>query len=208
MKKEEAKLLLEAQNIEIKGSKLEFFWDDKKIFEALLVMGVDPNYQPNKDYTILALTVAWNKYSAFSLLLKHGANPNVCCTTNTKVFLIYECAQKKRYVKALIKANVDINKQNYYLETALHHLIECGNLDLAQLFLDNGANVLIKNQKDKTPLDLTYEKQKYYTEQYSSIQKLAQPRNVVDSVIQEYRQEVKNIEQLLTNMLIKAGLKT
>ncbi len=203
MKKEQAKVFLEERGVEADGSNLERFWDDKKIFEALLVMGADPNYKPHKDYTILALTAAWNNYSAFSLLLKYGADPNVCCTGNTKIFLINECAQKKRYLKALIKSKVDINKQTCYLETALHHLIRCSNYEIAQLLIDNGADVLTKDIKEKTQLDLAYERKKYHTQQYESIKK----SNIADSVIKNYQQELAEIEQLLSNMLAKAGLK-
>ncbi|PIN93850.1 hypothetical protein COU54_01355 [Candidatus Pacearchaeota archaeon CG10_big_fil_rev_8_21_14_0_10_31_24] len=57
-------------------------------------------------------------------------------------------------MKEFIKKGVDVNHHSKYNYTPLLRAIQCGNLNSVKILVDAGANILQKDTKGKTPLDL------------------------------------------------------
>jgi hypothetical protein len=54
--------------------------------------------------------------------------------------------------------DIDVNLQNIYNQTPLYIASVCGNLDIVRMLLDAGADINIKNNEDKTALDIAIER--------------------------------------------------
>ena len=57
-------------------------------------------------------------------------------------------------VKFLLDMGARINDQNYFMKTALHAAVQFDDLDTAKLLIDRGAKLDIKDEMQRTPLDI------------------------------------------------------
>lgn len=124
------------------------------------------NYQEaTHGNTLLNLSVYNDNYKGFKELLKLGANTNIADSMQCSTPLITACESfddRIKYVKELIKYNVDIN----YVEcnngnngqktnrTALILASSRGNLDLVKLLIENGAKINYTNPNGEDALSL------------------------------------------------------
>ena len=57
-------------------------------------------------------------------------------------------------INFLLYMGARINDQNYCMKTALHAAVSLGHFDIAKLLIERGAKLDIKDEKQRTPLDL------------------------------------------------------
>ncbi|KAL4952102.1 ankyrin repeat-containing domain protein [Aspergillus filifer] len=142
---------------------------------VLLQAGVSPNIKKDGIYTPLCSSIRDDRPEIFSLLLRHGADPNLpaseypswkCITHNRLHFLpdllaagadlknppgIAECAVKENNLAALEwlvqqKDRVNINDRNASGATALTTAIRENRPDLVQYLLSHGADPNLRGQ--------------------------------------------------------------
>jgi ankyrin repeat protein len=163
-KKDEALDLLGNRHlIPIQNSYLDGFMSDKEVFEALLIMGADPNYvEPYFKVPILSLAHSRNYYHAFKTLLEHGANPNVVSSVDSaKTNIVFEIilyyTSNLRYLKLMLKHQVDLNVNHpKTMDRLLTWILKTGRVsqEQIQLMLENGCDPNQKNGDGSTIFNL------------------------------------------------------
>lgn len=73
-------------------------YDDIKLFEMLLVQGLNPNLQDVNGNTVLHIAVNYCKYKKIKLLIKYGADANI---KNKSGITPFEIAKKYKNTKAI-----------------------------------------------------------------------------------------------------------
>ena len=58
-------------------------------------------------------------------------------------------------VKLVLDKGADVNAADFFGTTALHVAAQQGAIDVIQLLLERGANKKAKDERDRTPFDLT-----------------------------------------------------
>ena len=111
------------------------------VLSTLLEYGADPNVQTSAGSS--ALTKTWF-YSDIELLLRAGANPNLCTRTNGSPLMISTVANKKKSIRLLLKAGADPNLAHKNGNTALLFAINYVVSDkIVDILINNGANPYI-----------------------------------------------------------------
>lgn len=72
---------------------------------------------------------------------------------DTALIKAAKMGRRTKIVKALIKANANVNQQNKQGKTALHYAAQGNKFNTARILIANGASVLIKDASGKTPLN-------------------------------------------------------
>jgi len=147
--------------------------------KKLLAKGVSINAKNKDGETALGVAVMslpWypEYYENISFLLEHGADPNqafLCSTIeihtpplNAAVFNTSLAFSKKQdptrstlwaemALKALLKHGAHVSGRDEWSLTPLHEAAKWNNIYAARLLLENGAKVIPKDNKGKTPLD-------------------------------------------------------
>ena len=103
--------------------------DNLKAVESLLSYGFSPDLPVRGAFTPLYFAIQMNRPDVIEILLEHHANPNASVTGNGR-----------------------LNG-----ETPLHYAIESGNLRIAAMLIQAGADVNIRTTKGQTPLHLAAE---------------------------------------------------
>ena len=113
----------------------------KTICEMLIEYKADPNIVEDTGYSALMWGVTFSRKKTVELLLQHGANPNQTTLVEkiTPLMLATSYGNKKS-VELLLDNRADINAQRKDGATALQLAIENGNIDIAKLLLQAGAN--------------------------------------------------------------------
>ena len=130
--------------------------NNEEIINYLINQGSDINLTNNKKQTPLHLASGKNKTEYINILL---SNPKVDYNPiDYQGFtpFIKACAsQAYDVVKSFLRSNeIKINLKDKIGNTALHYLCEDEKFDLAIELMKKGGNIEIKNNNDKTPLDL------------------------------------------------------
>jgi len=156
----------------------EKFFDDPQLREAcsaiesrditrieqLISSGADVNAKGKDGMTLLMWAYAGETFQIFSLLLKHGADPDVAVTSdlNTNQFIrvgdsVSVVAAKSRleYLKAALENNGNANLVSGRGDSLLHLAIRgvgLGKQERIQCLLDHGADInALSREGDVTP---------------------------------------------------------
>ncbi len=125
--------------------------------KALLDLGVPVDLKDNNGHTALHIAATMKHPQVIELLLNRGANPNL--GDNEEDFcLIYlpqvraSCNIWKLFTE---HPAINVNKQNHAGVSALHYMAKFNTpADVFELMLSKGADINIRDNSGKTPLDM------------------------------------------------------
>jgi ankyrin repeat protein len=139
-------------------------------------------------------------------LLKRGANVNATTIQGVSSLMIASDNGHIQMLKMLLEAGATVrHKEEVHHLTALHLAISRSQLDIAELLLDYGADLLVQNIEGVTPLDCTeMEENKERFRQYSPLASLHKQLNASKQQIKQLRQSVENIKLISFVLLLIA----
>lgn len=115
---------------------------------------VDLNSRIYKGRTLMHYAVLGNNSGVISLLAKSGVNANVCDDNyNTPLHAAVEHNSYYAILELLKLDNIDINALGEFDQTPLHRAVVMGNLDVIKLLIEKGADPLMVDEKNESPLD-------------------------------------------------------
>jgi hypothetical protein len=137
----------------------------EQIIDLLLKHGADINesspYRGYSGYPLtcispcLSIAVSRGNIKLYRFLIDHGANPRIGCSNGPTLFfsLGMDLADQDQVIQELVKAGVDINRQDPDGRTALHYAVRSHNPELTRLLVSHGAKVNVKDCLGLSPLD-------------------------------------------------------
>ena len=139
---------------------------DKKITEALLKKGADPNIPDIKGNTPLIIASTFKDVYGLAFLLcfllAKGAEPNVCNKHGMTPLMFAAKSNRKNNTEALLQFGADVSSVNNWGSTALllatyHNCKECKTecpsvIRIAKCLIEAGSDVNTKNFFGFTPL--------------------------------------------------------
>lgn len=115
-------------------------------------------------------------------------------SVNNQELLISAGEGNAEKIQSLIhKEKADVNFQDRNGNTALHHAVKTGKLEIVKFLLDNGANIKINNS-NKNPLDLSRNLNK------KNITPILEWANEVDSLFRKYLDNVQEQDNIARNI--------
>lgn len=143
-----------------RGGQIRNFWE---AFFRQNIVGMGYYYDPNvhkklpntQGETPLCFASHLGKLDIVTFLLEHGADINEPEDLFFHTPLMRASINgNDKVVLCLLKNGGDPNKQDRYLETALHQATRYNYSVIAKLLLDYGANLNLKNAAGQTPLEV------------------------------------------------------
>ena len=120
----------------------------------ILKRGVDVNISDSIGQTPLHHSVYRNRVSASKVLLVAGADPTLRTASGRSVMDVASTHGRVQIVKILLQRGFDVTAVDYTLgHTPLHLAAKYGRLDVARLLLKAGADPLVRDNRERTPLD-------------------------------------------------------
>ena len=95
----------------------------------------------HSDDTALCIAVQSPKYKCVDLLIKSGADVNMCNSSGESALILAVKSGHTKYIKPLIAAGADVNMYNANSETALILAVKSENLECIEQLLEAGADV-------------------------------------------------------------------
>lgn len=125
-----------------------------KILEQLKDYQIEPNTRIYKGRTLLHYAILGNNTSIIKALCSSGVNINLC-DDNYNTPLHFAINQNSYVmVKELVQIEgIDLNALGEFDQTPLHRAVIMGNLKIIQLLIESGADVLMVDEKNSSPLD-------------------------------------------------------
>lgn len=126
----------------------------KTMIKELVKLPVDVNTRIYKGRTLMHYAVIGNNSGVISLLSKIGVSVNLC-DDNYNTPLHFAILNGAYYsVCELLKiSTIDMNAPGEFEQTPLHKAVIVGNLDLIKLLINSGADPLMVDEKNQSPLD-------------------------------------------------------
>jgi ankyrin repeat protein len=127
--------------------------DQVAVMQTLLDLGVNPNMQNNRGYSVLMFMSQSNNLEAIRLLLRYGAEANLQnATGDTALFK----ASHAETARLLLTHGAQVNHQDHHGMTALIYICKLSGLetylDMAKVLLEYGAEVNIQDKRGRTAL--------------------------------------------------------
>ena len=133
-----------------------------RIVSLLLSSGADSNLQNDFGWTALMFSVAVSSHELDDcipvLLISAGANPNIQSKAGFTALMVAVCNNGSGE-GILLNAQADVNAQDQFGYTALHHSAVMGNLVTTELLLSAGADPSLINSDGKTVVDMALDSQ-------------------------------------------------
>ena len=125
-----------------------------KILGQLKEYNIDPNTRIYKGRTLLHYAILGNNISIVKTLCEFGVNINLC-DDNYNTPLHFAIIQNSYLmVKELIQIQgIDLNSLGEFDQTPLHKAVIMGNLKIIKLLVESGADTLMVDEKNASPLD-------------------------------------------------------
>ncbi|MBW0433654.1 ankyrin repeat domain-containing protein [Leptospira yasudae] len=177
----------------------------------LVSFGLNLNEGKETGRTALYSAVSSRNFEKAEFLLKEGADPNTIDVKDGESPLIRACINSDRdldatlkIVASLIQAGADVNvRETWKGRTSLMWSVRNGNLDLAKLLVEAGADVKAENPKENLNAYLTA----FEGKQYEIVEWL-NGLGAQDRTLRIYRAfQSKNIQKEEWSKSIEAGLK-
>lgn len=132
------------------------------ICDRLLNYGADFTLVDNYGRTVLHTATGSNQFKVVKLLIqKLGEKLDIDAKTSDKIgdtALINSCRNNfNDLVKLFISFNASINATDNNGQSALHWCAKVNNCQAAILLLENGANINLQDENEKTPLSVAIE---------------------------------------------------
>lgn len=126
----------------------------KTMIKDLIKIPIEPNTRIYRGRTLMHYAVIGNNSGVISLLSKIGVSVNLC-DDNFNTPLHFAVLHKAYYsVCELIKIDgIDLNAPGEFDQTPLHKAVIVGNLDIIKLLINAGADPLMVDEKNQSPLD-------------------------------------------------------
>ena len=126
----------------------------KTMIKELVKLPIEPNTRIYRGRTLMHYAVIGNNSGVIGLLHKIGVSPNIC-DDNFNTPLHFAVLHGSYYsVCELLKiADIDMNAPGEFDQTPLHKAVIVGNLDLIKLLINGGADPLMVDEKNQSPLD-------------------------------------------------------
>lgn len=148
----------------IKGSSLADAIKDKDIsrVRSILSNSGDPNYINEDEEIPIYIACELGLYNIMNLLIENGANPFILKDDNSNLFHtaldIKDKSDKLKVLELLVKNNVNINQRDFNGETPIFKASKSGDVSSIPFLMNNGANILIRNNYNQSPLDVAKDK--------------------------------------------------
>src|SRR5271154_2437879 len=132
--------------------------DNVILLEFLLENGINIHKVIDCYLPPLHLACSHESIKIFKFLLENGIDINQKCNSNGDNILQYAIKANNLEISKLVLniPKLDINSQNKYLCTALHHAIYYQNLEIAKLLINKNINVNLKDIRGHIALDSPY----------------------------------------------------
>ncbi|AVQ10938.1 Ankyrin repeat protein [Leptospira santarosai] len=179
--------------------------------KILISFGLNLNQGKETGKTVLYSAVSERSFEKVEFLLREGADPNTIDTKNGESPLIHACIHSDRdqdavlkIVTSLVKAGADVNvHETWKGRSSLMWAIRKGNLEVAKLLAEAGADLKAENPKENLNAYLTALEGKHY-----EIVEWLDGLGVKDTTLRPYRAlQYKNIQKEEWKESIEAGLK-
>ena len=126
---------------------------DDTLVRELLTAGADPDkYKDSNGFTALIVAVNRGNDSIVSILIQHGANPNIQNKYENTALHNAALNGNNEVITTLIKAGADLNIQNDEGKTALYRAAENGNNEVITTLIEAGADLNIQRKDGNTAL--------------------------------------------------------
>ena len=121
----------------------------------LLKAGADANFAPAPHMAPLLIATSAGEIELVSMLLKHGANPNLKFNGENYTLLMDAAFEgNQKVVEQLLKYGALIDQQDREGMSALHYASREGFTKVVELLIKKGADRHLTNLKEETPLGL------------------------------------------------------
>ncbi|MCG6192545.1 ankyrin repeat domain-containing protein [Leptospira sp. FAT2] len=179
--------------------------------KILVSFGLNLNQGKETGKTILYSAVYDRSSEKVKFLLQAGADPNTIDVKNGESPLVRACINSDReqnemvkIVSSLIRAGADVNvHETWKGRSSLMWAIRNGNLEVAKLLAEAGADLKAENPKENLNAYLTALEGKHY-----EIVEWLDSQGVKDTTLRPYRAlQYKNIQQEEWDRSIENGLK-
>ena len=173
---------------------------------------IDPNQVDRKENTPLHYSAAYALPEITMILLLNGANPNARNASGQTP--LHQAASvhpaRKETTAALLAAGADPNIQDGIGMTPLHTAAELNNLALIDPLLNTGANLTLKDHRNREPVDFAIVKAEWMLHSIDVIQKAARKRfePLADSMIDQAITEADNSLKIIATLDKATGGKT
>jgi ankyrin repeat protein len=139
------------------------FNGDYECVKLLLDRNANPNHQGSMGYTPLHCAIINNKIECAKLLLEHGTDPNIQIQITS--FTGYIPCYSYKMISGLLGLSERLLSDRGYMQTedyvigftALHFACLGGHEELITLLLSYNADLSIRDEYNRTPLDLANE---------------------------------------------------
>lgn len=126
----------------------------KTFIKQSVKLKIDLNSRIYKGRTLMHYAVLGNNSGVISLLAKSGVNANVCDDNyNTPLHFAVDHNSYYAVLELLKLDNIDINALGEFDQTPLHRAVIGGNIDIIKLLINKGADSLMVDEKNESPLD-------------------------------------------------------
>jgi ankyrin repeat protein len=137
----------------IKAFKEELYkhdYDEKVLFQLLETRKFSINHQNKKGDTFLHLCLVKDKFKSSAWLIEQGAKLDI--ENINKISPIFLLIEKKHLVllEMILKRDlIDVNKKDEYGRTLLQNAVVLGYSEVAELFIEYGADVNSKDNNNR-----------------------------------------------------------
>lgn len=129
--------------------------DQRLLVEWLYDEGADINVVGSNGWTALTIAAAKGNAELLQWLLARGADAQIRDVYRyTPMLRAVDNGYLNTAGILLALPDTDVNAQDEYDNTALHHAVSAGNRDMVALLLNKGANPDIKNRQDMSAREL------------------------------------------------------
>lgn len=181
--------------------------NEKDVAKVLIENGANVNYKTKYGQTPLMYASSKNAKEILELLIKNGADINAINSLNRTALIEAVINNSKEAVEILIKnkSNLDYVPDGILWGSALTEASKINAKEIAQLLIDAGANIEIKDYFEMTPLMVAVKNNsqdviKILLKNEANIYAKSFNKNVIEFSNEENKKE---IEKLFTNKLIE-----
>jgi ankyrin repeat protein len=167
--------------------------------KMLVEAGANLDHKNERGETALHFAVYCNNAESVQFLLDKKADVNAIATDVG--FSCLHAASRRGYIegiKLLLEAGANVNHQDHRERLALHHAILFSKINVAELLLDYGADLLVQDSDGMAPLDYAASQViKEHLRKYSPLNSLHKKLNESNRKVEVLRQELNMLKNFV-----------